>query len=173
MHDTTPEALVADTPVASLRVRLAALADVTTLVALMREFYAESGFGLDETWATAAFNQLIGDPDRGAAWLIEQRGQPVGHLVLSVRFAMEFGGLLAYIDDLFVRPEHRGKGAAGAALDALVAECRRRGCRAIEVEVAPGNVAALAAYRRIGMSPGGDERQHLRLLMKATSHRPK
>ena len=162
---------MADTPAANLRVRFAVLGDIMTLVALMREFYAESGFGLDETWATAAFNQLIGDPDRGAAWLIEERGQPVGHLVLSVRFAMEFGGLLAYVDDLFVRPEHRGKGAAGAALDALVAECRRRGCRAIEVEVAAGNLPALAAYRRIGMLPGGDERQHLRVLLTATSPR--
>ena len=77
MHDTKPEGLVADTPAANFRVRLAVLADVMTLVALMREFYAESGFGLDETWATAAFNQLSGDPDRGAAWLIEERdGMP-------------------------------------------------------------------------------------------------
>jgi GNAT superfamily N-acetyltransferase len=169
MHDTKPEALVADTPAANRRARLAVPADVTTLVSLMREFYAESGFGLDETWATAAFNHLIGDPSQGAAWIIEERGRPVGHLVLSVRFAMEFGGLLAYVDDLFVRPEHRGKGAAGAALDALVAECRRRGCRAIEVEVAPGNLPALAAYRRIGLLPGDDERQHLRVLLTAPS----
>jgi ribosomal protein S18 acetylase RimI-like enzyme len=169
MHETKPEALMADTPAATFEVRLASHADVTTLVALMREFYAESGFRLDETWAAAAFNQLIGDPDRGAAWLIEERGQPVGHLVLSLRFAMEFGGLLGYVDDLFVRPEHRRKGAAHAALNVLEAACRQRGCHAIEVEVAPDNLPALAAYRRLGMSPGDDERQHLRVRLTATS----
>jgi GNAT superfamily N-acetyltransferase len=167
MHETKPEAVMADTPAADLQVRLATIADVPTLVGLMRAFYAESGFGLDEAWASAAFNQLIEDPDRGAAWLVEERGEPVGHVVLTVRFAMEFGGLLAYVDDLFVRPEHRGKGAAAVALDALVGECRRRGCRAIEVEVAPGNLPALAAYRRIGLSPGDDDRQHLRVLLTA------
>ena len=131
----------------------------------MREFYAESGYALDEAWAASAFRDLLADPSRGAVWLIEERCQPIGHVVLAVRFAMEFGGLLGCIDDLYVQPEHRRRGAAAAALRTLVEESRVRGCRAIEVEVAPGNPAAQAAYRRLGMVPGSDDRQHLRLLL--------
>ena len=148
-----------------MTVRFATQADVLTLVTLMREFYAESSFPLDEGWATRAFADLLADPPRGAVWIMEQDGVPAGHVVLSVRHAMEFGGLCAYIDDLFVRPACRRRGVARAGLDALVAECRRRGCRAIEVEVAPDNDAAVALYRSYGLAPGTDQRQHLRVAL--------
>jgi len=150
-----------------LTVRPATPSDVPKLVELMHDFYAESSFPLDGEWAARAFADLMADPSRGAAWIIEQDGSPIGHVVLSVRFAMEFGGLSAYIDDLFVQPEHRRKGAARAGLDALVAECRRRGCRSIHVEVAPDNHAAIALYRQFGLAPGDDERQQLWLLLSA------
>lgn len=134
----------------------------------MREFYAEASFPLDRAWAAGAFRALLADPSRGAVWIVERDGQPIGHAVLSVRFAMEFGGLSAYIDDLFVRAEHRRIGAARAGLDALVEECRRRNCRSIHVEVAPDNHAALALYRRYGLAPGDDERVQLKLAMDAS-----
>jgi ribosomal protein S18 acetylase RimI-like enzyme len=145
--------------------RPATPSDVPTLVELMHAFYAESAFPLNREWAARAFADLMADPSRGAAWIIERDAAPIGHVVLSVRFAMEFGGLSAYIDDIFVRPEHRRKGAASAGLDALVDECRRRGCRSIHVEVAPDNHAAIALYRRFGLAPGDDERQQLRLVL--------
>ena len=147
--------------------RAATLLDVPALVDLMREFYAESAYPLDAAWAARAFSHLLADPSRGAVWLLASGGDTVGHVVLSVRFAMEFGGLLAYIDDLYVRPAHRRRGAAGAGLDALLSECRRRGCRAVEVEVAPDNGAAQALYRRYGLQPAGDSREHLRLVLSA------
>ena len=144
-------------------VRLATHADVQDLVELMREFYAESPFPLDEAWAARAFADLLAEPWRGAVWLMEQNGALVGHVVLSVRHAMEFGGLSGYVDDLFVRPAHRRQGAGRAALDTLFAECRRRDCRSIQVEVGPDNRAAMALYRSYGLAPGTDERQYLRV----------
>ena len=146
-------------------VRIATQADIAALVELMGEFYAESAFPLEEEWAADAFASLIAEPARGAVWLLEQAGAPVGHVVLSVRHAMEYGGLSAYIDDLFVRPACRRLGAARAGLDALFAECRRRDCRSIQVEVAPDNRAANALYRGYGLAAGTDERRHLRLAL--------
>jgi ribosomal protein S18 acetylase RimI-like enzyme len=80
---------------------------------------------------------------------------------------MEFGGLSAYIDDLFVRPSCRRQGAARAGLDALIAECRRRGCRSIHVEVDPENTAANALYRQYGLAPGTDRRQQLGMALSS------
>lgn len=146
-------------------VRRATPSDIPDLVALMRDFYAESSFPLEGEWAARAFADLIADSSLGAVWIIASEGAPIGHVVLSVRFAMEFGGLSAYIDDLFVRPSHRRKGAASAGLHALVSECRRRGCRSIHVEVAPDNHGAIALYREFGLAPGDDQRQQLRLVL--------
>jgi GNAT superfamily N-acetyltransferase len=144
-----------------MKARRASSADIPPLVALMREFYAEAAFPLDSGWAARAFAGLMADPAAGAVWLIEQDAVPVGHVVLSVRYAMEYGGPVGYIDDLFVRSEHRRKGAARAGLDALVDECRRRGCRALHVEVGSSNHAALALYGSYGLIPATDDRQTL------------
>ncbi len=84
-------------------VRQATAADVPTLLDLMAEFYGESSYPLDRAWAAQAFGDLLEDSSRGMVWLLEVDGAPAGHMVLSVRFAMEFGGLLGYIDDLFVK----------------------------------------------------------------------
>lgn len=133
----------------------------------MSDFYTESGFQLDRAWAASSFADLIAEPSRGAVWLFTVDGQIAGHAVLTVRFAMEFGGLSAYIDDLFVQAHYRRQGAAQAGLDALMAESIRRGCRSLHVEVAPDNVAANALYRRFGLLPGTDQRQQLKVLLPA------
>jgi GNAT superfamily N-acetyltransferase len=146
-------------------VRLASAADIDVLVDLMREFYAEADFPLDAAWAADAFSTLIADPALGAVWIISADDAPIGHVVLTIRYAMEFGGLIGYIDDLFVRKAHRRLGAATAGLEALVAECNRRGCKSIHVEVGPGNVAAVALYRRFGLAPGADERLQLKTVL--------
>ncbi len=142
-------------------VRHAGLSDVPALVDLMQEFYAESGFPLDRTWAARSFTTLLANPSLGAAWLMTLDGHIAGHVVLAVRFAMEFGGTSAYVDDLFVRPGFRRRGAATAGLNALVDECRQRDCRSLHVEVDPDNAAAVTLYRRFGLEPHADRRAHL------------
>ena len=144
--------------------RRAGLADIPQLVDLMDEFYAEASVPLDRAWAARAFEGLLAQPHLGAAWLLERAGEPIGHVVLSVRYAMEFGGPIGYVDDLFVRPAARRAGAATIALDAVTAECRGRGCRSLEVEVGAGNGAGQAVYRRHGLRPLDDDRQMLRLV---------
>jgi len=132
-------------------VKKAAGGDIPALVGLMREFYAESHYPLDSGWAAAAFSALLGDDSRGAAWLVSEDGVPAGYVVLTVRFSMEYGGLDAFIDDLYVRPAHRRRGVGRAALDALFAECRRRGVLAVHVEVGRDNAAAKSLYRGYGL----------------------
>ena len=150
----------------TIGVRLATSSDIDALVDLMREFYAEAAFPLDREWAARSFADLLAEPSRGAVWLLLVEGRVVGHVVLSVRFAMEFGGLSGYIDDLFVRPAFRRYGAATAGLEALVSECRRRGCKSLHVEVDPSNVAATGLYARFGLAPGADERQQLKTVLR-------
>ena len=142
--------------------RLAVRSDIPQLVELMREFYAESSYPLDADWASRAFARLLDAPSLGATWIIEDESMAVGHVILTVRFAMEVGGLWGSIDDLFVRPAHRRRGAATAALGAVLAECARRGCRALSVEVGADNHPAIALYRRFGLVPADDGRLTLR-----------
>ncbi len=74
---------------------------------------------------------------------------------------MEYGGLDAFIDDLFIRSSYRKRGLAQAVLEALFAECKQRKVLALHVEVSPANTAAKALYYRIGLRPRDDDRQVL------------
>lgn len=83
---------------------------------------------------------------------------PVGYGVLTVRHTMEVGGLSGYIDDLFVEPAFRGRGAGRLLLSGLLADCRHRGCRSVHVEAGDSNAPALALYARFGLQPPTDGR---------------
>lgn len=78
--------------------------------------------------------------------------------MLTVRFAMEYAGLEGWIDDLFVREPYRRRGVATALLDAVIADCQRRGARALCVAVGASNVPAASLYTRYGLRPHADDR---------------
>src|SRR4051812_24823980 len=131
-------------------------ADIPTLIDLMAEFYAESGFPLPVANAGRAFGALLADPRLGAAWIGRtQDDEPTGHVVLTVCYSMEYGGLRGFIDDLFVRPVARGQGVAAALLDAVIADCGVRGVRALHVEAGPENAVAQRVYARSGFVDRG------------------
>jgi ribosomal protein S18 acetylase RimI-like enzyme len=143
-------------PAADGAMREAGQGDVATLVGLMREFYAESGYVLVEPQATAAFEALMARPESGRIWLAEPDGEPVGYVVVTFVFAMEHGGLAAVVDDFYVRPKARGEGVGKAALAAVRRACEALGARAMRVEVGVNNVRAQAVYRSAGFEPFPD-----------------
>lgn len=148
--------------------RPATVADIPVLVDLMAEFYAEAGFTLDRGVAGDAFAALLGDERLGEVWLL---GEGDGYVGVTLRFGMEFGGLMAIVDDLYVVPAARNRGLASAALRAVVEDCRERGIRAVTVEVDPDNGPAQTVYRRVGLvaAPG---RQILALALAPPAHAP-
>lgn len=138
-----------------LDVRPADLADVSTLVGLMQSFYAEAGFPLPTEPADAAFRALLADPRLGGVWIAEDCGEAVGHLVLTLSFSMEYGGMRGFIDDLYVRPGVRRRGAGAALLAAARRDASERGVRALHVEVGPENAIARRLYGRAGYVESG------------------
>lgn len=141
--------------------RRATTEDVPLLVALMREFYAESDFLLDSQWATDSFRALLSDDSKGAVWIVCHNSDPAGYVVLTLRHSMEYGAQDAFIDDLYVRPVHRRQGLGRQALSALFAACGQLGVRAVHVEVGRDNVAAQALYKGFGLGVLDDTRQLL------------
>jgi GNAT superfamily N-acetyltransferase len=131
-------------------IRPATSADVGALVGLMAEFYAEANFTLGTSAAARAFEALLSAPSLGAIWLAELDAKPLGHLVLTVAFSMEFGGLRGFIDDLYVRPAARGRGTGAALLEAARDGAIARGLRALCVETGLADHPARSLYARAG-----------------------
>ncbi|MEI7984931.1 MAG: GNAT family N-acetyltransferase [Armatimonadota bacterium] len=146
--------------------REATLDDISLLVDMMEEFYVDSDYSLDHVEAADAFQALISQPHYGAIWLVFDDSKIAGYVILTIRFAMEFGGLDGSIDDLYIRPEARRKGFASQLLQSLLIECDDRGLKALHVEVGPDNEAAQTLYENFGLVKRTGDRDHLSMLFK-------
>ena len=78
-------------------------------------------------------------------------GRFVGVLVLAYRLNVSVSGHFASIEDLYVRPEARRQGAAGALLEAVDNRCIERGISYVEVQVE--DATAEAFYAALGFEP--------------------
>jgi GNAT superfamily N-acetyltransferase len=130
--------------------RRASLNDVPQLVAMMAEFYSDSPYTLNPRRATDAFTTLLSNERLGLIWIIQSNSQDVGYVVLTLCHSMTFGGLVAVVDDFFIRAAFRGRGLGKAAMAEARNYCAAHGIRAIHVETGRDNAVALAVYRGSG-----------------------
>jgi GNAT superfamily N-acetyltransferase len=149
--------------------RRASLNDIPLLVDLMAEFYAEAGYDLHHTRAAGAFEAILADERLGYVWIIQAEHQDVGHIVLTLKYAMEYSGLVACLDDLYVKPHWRNKSLSTGALIEVRNFCERAGIRALTVEVGHDNGPAQTVYRRVGFAEVAD-RQLLVLALASPTH---
>ncbi|MGH9901239.1 MAG: GNAT family N-acetyltransferase [Pyrinomonadaceae bacterium] len=116
----------------------------------MREFYAVEHLAFDEVPARAALRQMLGDKSFGMAHLILSGGDVAGYVVLTFGFSLEFHGRDAFVDEIYLRESHRGKGLGKASLRFVEGVCRREGIGALHLEVGRENTVAQAVYRKAG-----------------------
>jgi ribosomal protein S18 acetylase RimI-like enzyme len=125
-------------------------AEAERLVPLLREFYEYDHIAFDEPEARRALAQLLSDARLGRVYLIEASGELAGYLVLTFGFSLEFKGRDAFVDELFLRAEFRGRGIGTRALSVAEGACRAEGVRALHLEVERANTGAQEVYRRAG-----------------------
>ena len=130
--------------------RRAGVSDIDALLPMICELCGFDRTPFDEGAARRALAQLVGDESLGGAWLVESGGLTAGYLVITNGFSLEFGGRDAFIDELFLREEFRGRGLGRRALEFAEDFCRGRGVRALLLEVEHDNTAAQEVYRRSG-----------------------
>jgi GNAT superfamily N-acetyltransferase len=58
-----------------------------------------------------------------------------------------------FLEDLYVRPEHRGQGVGRALLTRVAAIAKERGCGRFEWEVLDWNAPAIGFYKSLGAAP--------------------
>jgi len=83
----------------NLITRKAIHTDLDILLELMNEFYSEAGFVLDYEIVRSSFNELLNHAEFGSIFLMYLDSNPVGHAVITIRYAMEYGGFVGYIED--------------------------------------------------------------------------
>ncbi|NDW51870.1 N-acetyltransferase [Aliiroseovarius sp. PrR006] len=130
--------------------RLATLDDLDRLLPLVAGFHAEAGIEQDDATRRGALTPLLEGSPHGAIWMIGPRVAPVGYVAVSFGWSIEFGGIDAFLDEIYVRERVRGRGMGSEALTALSRALSGQGVKAMHLEVDADNERARALYERMG-----------------------
>lgn len=136
--------------------------DYDRLAALVRTFHAEEGLDMPDATREAALRPLVDGIPHGAAYLIGPVRAPIGYVIVTFGWSVEFGGMDGFIDEIYLRPAVRGRGIATEVMIALGKVLGEAGMKALHLEVDATNDKALRLYSRAGFA----NRDHYHLMTK-------
>lgn len=99
---------------------------------------------------------LFGPRPWAEVLLAEEAGEVVGFALFFPTYSTFAGRPGVWLEDLFVRPEHRGRGHGAALFQAVARLAVERQCGRLEWAVLDWNEPALAFYRARGAVPLDD-----------------
>jgi GNAT superfamily N-acetyltransferase len=138
----------------NLMIRPATVADVPIILELIRAL-ATYERAPDEVVATeeGLAEVLFNNKPAAEVLLAFENDRAVGFALFFHNFSTWLGRPGLYLEDLFVRPEDRGKGYGRALLIHLANIARERNCGRMEWAVLDWNEPAIEFYRQLGAKP--------------------
>ena len=136
----------------TLQFQRAHLADVETVLELVRAYYAFDGIHFEPLRVRRGLVELLTTPTLGGAWLIQEDQSVLGYFVLTFGFDLEFGGRQATVTDFYLAATHRRRGVGTRALLFIEETLRELGIGVFELQAEHDNTEALAFYEKFGMT---------------------
>jgi GNAT superfamily N-acetyltransferase len=144
-------------PPAPPRVRAATAADIPVLLEMFGELaqYEHLEHLLKATERRLG-DALFGERPAASALLAESGAEVAGYAVFFPTFSSFLAIQGVWLEDLYVRPAHRGAGVGRALLATVAAQVRESGGERLEWSALDWNELALGFYRRIGAQTMGE-----------------
>jgi len=138
----------------SFEIRSATESDVPVILELIRALATYERAPNDVTATEKGLTEvLFGKKPAAEVLLAFENETAVGFAVFFHNFSTWLGRPGLYLEDLFVKPEHRGKGYGRALLIHLAKIARDRNCGRFEWAVLDWNEPAIQFYRKLGAKP--------------------
>ena len=136
------------------QIRPAHVEDVSIILELIRDLATyERAPGDVVATEEQLVDVLFGERPVAEVLLAFEGESAVGFAVYFYNFSTWLGRPGLYLEDLFVKPEKRGKGYGRALLVELAKMARDRGCGRMEWAVLNWNEPAIKFYRALGAKP--------------------
>lgn len=119
---------------------------IATIVSMMQDFYSIDNYPIDIDESKQLFETFIANPNLGKAWLIYQDEEIVGYVILTFIFSFEYKGILAFLDELYIKKEHQGKGFGKHAVHFIQQESSQLNVKMLYLEVEEHNENAQKLY---------------------------
>ena len=142
-----------------LTIRFATEKDVALVLRFIRDLAEYERLAHEVVATEDLLRETVFGPRRYAEVLIgEVAGEPAGFALFFHNFSTFLGRAGIYLEDLFVRPEFRGKGYGKQLLARLAALAIERKCGRVEWAVLDWNTPSIDFYKSIGAVPMSDWR---------------
>jgi len=96
---------------------------------------------------------IFGDSSTVRALICSTGGKPIGFAVYFFNYSTWLGKNGLYLEDLYITPQYRGKGAGEALLRHLAKIAVEKGCGRFEWSVLDWNIPAIEFYKSLGAQP--------------------
>ena len=134
-----------------MHVTLATQEDTSELCELLAILFSqETEFRPDRISQSKGLEAILGDPSVGLILILRDQGKIIGMVNLLFTVSTFLGAKVALLEDMIIRPAHRGEGAGTLLLQAAIQTASERGCRRITLLTDGSNARARAFYQRMG-----------------------
>lgn len=131
-------------------IRNVSKADLDLFLQLVQEFYTGPATlhepNLD--YARRTFSEYVNGSQLVRIVILEVEGEAAGFAQLSFTWSNESGGLVVWLEELFVRPKYRGLRLGSQFMEWMLEEYKE--VSRIRLEITPGNDGARRLYARYG-----------------------
>ena len=139
----------------TLSFRPVGASDRALLEELVRAYYAFDDHEYEPGLHGRALDAICAGDPNVRAWIVEDRGEVAGYIIITIGFSMQYGGRDGFLDELFLKEAWRGKGLGRQVMAFLEAEVRRLGFHYLHLEVVKANERARRLYESLGWEETG------------------
>jgi ribosomal protein S18 acetylase RimI-like enzyme len=120
--------------------------EIETITTMMQDFYAIDNYPINIEISKKLFHEFISNENFGKAWLIYLDEEIVGYVILTFIFSFEYGGKIAFIDELYINKTARGKGIGTKTIQFIKSEIPKLSLKLLYLEVEHHNESAQKLY---------------------------
>ena len=134
-----------------LNIRKINPSDRDEYISMAREFYATDAvlIHVDDSHFEATFCELIRSEDYAVCYVFELNGQIAGYSLLAKTYSQEAGGMVMWIEEIYVLPKFRGLGI-GRKFFSFILKNRPENVKRFRLEVEKENEGAVRLYKSFG-----------------------
>ncbi|MEQ1897330.1 MAG: GNAT family N-acetyltransferase [Vicinamibacterales bacterium] len=138
----------------AFRIVPATVRDVPAIFGMIRALAEYERLAHAVSTSEDALREVLFGPSPAAEVVLGYEGaEPVGIAIFFHNFSTFLGKRGLYLEDLFVKPEYRGRGYGRRLLAHLAALAVERDCGRMEWSVLDWNAPAIGFYKKLGAVP--------------------
>ncbi|WP_194189729.1 GNAT family N-acetyltransferase [Clostridium chrysemydis] len=142
-----------ETKIEGFKLRETSEKDIPLILNLIKEIAIYEKM-LDQVIATEeTLKESIFNKDEAEVLIAEFNGEPIGYVLYFYNFSTFIGRSGFYLEDIYIKPEYRGKGIGKEIFRLIAGIAFEKGCRRMEWTCLNWNEPSINFYKSLGAVP--------------------